>query len=1262
MTADAAAEMGGFVANSQEDPATPFWLQVLTAIADSYVNAQAEAEVAAAGSALMQIADGDALRHASAATRLIARDRIARACFTRYMSTNEEAALDSAIMVGLDAADDISTQFGAGSPITAVALTQVGHHLASRAVDRGNPRDIEQAIALLHKAQETGALPADYQIELFTSLGNALWARYSHSHDVQDLEQSIHIWEAARDEIPDDSPEWPGCLRNIGVMLAERFAITGERADIDRALDLLELAVGATSSGSSWLASRREALLKVLRTHFDTTNQPADLDRTAHLLETLAQDSDPPIRRRYLSQLARVLDDKITFFGGERSTLERCVDILEGLLAETPADDPQRPDYQAQLAMALHQLAEHTDGLDLTNRAAGLALQALEATAAASSARAAITRDLAAILRGRAKKTGSREDVDEAIRLLEQLDRPVRGTPGAYARLVSLGNALLLRYQLDGKAGDLDRAVRIMEEAVTYTLPQSPERLVALRNVTAALHIHHMATANTAVLERLTSVLQERHQAGDSAIDDWDAERLVGEYDATSDIGTLDAAISALKATMATATSGSEVSQLTLIHLGVALWKKYEHTGDLDLLNQAIRIYEDLLTGFLAESSLRPSALANLGLCLRDRYVRTANAADLNRAITTYREALASPSVPEPVRYEVYGNLGLALWDRYGATGNLHDLDNAITAIHARVALPVAHGRNDGNALTTLGLALRDRYVHSHDPEDLARAVRAHEEAFALTSPASPRHGTRLNNLGGTHYVRWLQDHDPADLDRAIQAFEQSSVMGAPGQVNRLRALANLAVALRHRYKRTRALADLDRAIGAAESAIAESPADLAELPQFLRALADALRTRYDQMGRRDDLQRAIRTYRDCCTQAQHAKADLDLALHIADRWCTWASGRGAWQEAAEAAELAVAAMIQLYHNQYGRADKEAWLASSRGIPALAAYAIAMTGNPGRAALMLESSRTLLLSEALQQDRADLNTLTMLGHGDLVNRYREATEHWTRLLAVAGQPLAEAARSMLSGLADASPETERFLTSWQHGEQLKAARAALDATIASVREIPGHEHFLQAPGIEDIQTAADSAPLIYLIAADHGGMALIVGGSAEHERERQVKLVQLPGLTAAETGRWVTALRTAHDRREDQLSWRGALDAITAHLWRAAIGPVTAALEGAASATLIPVGQLLMLPFHAAWTTDTSAPLGRRYAMDEITLSYAPNAVSLRAAVTAASRTASHKLLVIEEPRPTTRRPLPFAEAEAAAVAAQFAQHEHAAT
>jgi CHAT domain-containing protein len=90
------------------------------------------------------------------------------------------------------------------------------------------------------------------------------------------------------------------------------------------------------------------------------------------------------------------------------------------------------------------------------------------------------------------------------------------------------------------------------------------------------------------------------------------------------------------------------------------------------------------------------------------------------------------------------------------------------------------------------------------------------------------------------------------------------------------------------------------------------------------------------------------------------------------------------------------------------------------------------------------------------------------------------------------------------------------------------------------------------------------------------------------------------------------------------------------------------------------------LPLHAAWTEDPSRPTGRRYALDELTFTYAPNAQSLVAARAIADQFPdSHldSILAIDNPR----QDLPSSEREVTAAVKTFPcptvlRHEKATT
>jgi CHAT domain-containing protein len=179
------------------------------------------------------------------------------------------------------------------------------------------------------------------------------------------------------------------------------------------------------------------------------------------------------------------------------------------------------------------------------------------------------------------------------------------------------------------------------------------------------------------------------------------------------------------------------------------------------------------------------------------------------------------------------------------------------------------------------------------------------------------------------------------------------------------------------------------------------------------------------------------------------------------------------------------------------------------------------------------------------------------------------------------------------------------------------------------------------------------APLVYITPTGRGGLGIIVHETGDVDR------LFLPELT----------LDTLRDRTNSYLSayqarsyapgaWHAQLDDVTHWLWDAAMAPLIEVLGQGQRAVIVPFAHLGMLPLHAAWREDRAAPTGRRYALDELIVSYAPNARMLIAARQAATIPLS-SALVVEDPRPVSGSPLPNSKFEAEFVKRAIPLHTH---
>ncbi|HRA67616.1 MAG TPA: CHAT domain-containing protein, partial [Caldilinea sp.] len=427
------------------------------------------------------------------------------------------------------------------------------------------------------------------------------------------------------------------------------------------------------------------------------------------------------------------------------------------------------------------------------------------------------------------------------------------------------------------------------------------------------------------------------------------------------------------------------------------------------------------------------------------------------------------------------------------------------------------------------------------------------------------------------------------------------------------------------------------------------------------------LRTRFGRTGRMEELEEAIRRYRHACGLG--AIVAPQETLNASRNWGRWALRRASWPEVEEAYSQGLAAGRALQRRQLRRTDKESYLADMQEMAPAAAYAIARAGgSPARAAHTLELGRALLLGEALQLNRRDLDSLPAA----LKVAYDRALAERRHLEApdviVAGNRLAA----------------------------IEAADREFDAVIETIRTAESFTDFLADPTFAQIQSAAQDGPLVYLLASEAGGLALIVpGGAADQEQKPSfseklgfsagaVEAVWLDGLTEAQLrawlmgpaddpalGGWLGAYQAWLNERTPaaKTHWYDVMETTLRQAWDAALGPVVAALArygvpAESMVTLIPSGLLALLPLHAAWTEDPAArpagvagcaATGRTYVLDCFAVAYAPSATALRHAQGVAAQAGAGALLAVDEPQPVAAGDLPNSAAEVAAIAELFA-------
>lgn len=318
------------------------------------------------------------------------------------------------------------------------------------------------------------------------------------------------------------------------------------------------------------------------------------------------------------------------------------------------------------------------------------------------------------------------------------------------------------------------------------------------------------------------------------------------------------------------------------------------------------------------------------------------------------------------------------------------------------------------------------------------------------------------------------------------------------------------------------------------------------------------------------------------------------------------------WKYAVTAYTTALVATETLYQSCLLLDSKAAELKETADLPHRAAYALTRVGNLQTAVEVLEQGRARGLSESLDRDRTDLGKLKEQNE-TLYTQYKDITQQLRNLEAQ------QRDRMVSSDRHNITPEVLR--------NEANCLRQELTETIGQIREQPGYETFLTPPTYEDVQKAVTpDNPATYLLTTPAGSLALVITPDNIHP-------IWLNDFTNTQITSLLQPWFAAYDNsRSDRQTWLNTIDTTTRQLWDTLMGPIIQQLQekGIDRTILIPTGFLSLLPLHAAWTEDESKLTKRRYAFDDIHITYAPNAKSLTAAQVIAERVQSNSILAID--------------------------------
>ena len=638
-----------------------------------------------------------------------------------------------------------------------------------------------------------------------------------------------------------------------------------------------------------------------------------------------------------------------------------------------------------------------------------------------------------------------------------------------------------------------------------------------------------------------------------------------------------------------------------------------------DNLERAIAAYEQALQVTTREEFPEDWAAThtNLANAYANR-IRGEHADNLEQAIASCKlalQVLTHETSPEDWA-ATHTNLAIAYANRIQGE-RADNLECAIASyelalqVRTREEFPEQWARTQNNLANAYSKRIRGEQA-----DNLERAITTYEQALQVrTREEFPvQWATTQNNLANAYFER-IRGERANNLERAITAYEQALQVYTRDAfpADWARTQNNLASTYSNRIRGERA-DNLEQAITAYEQALQVCtrdafPADWAMTQNNLaRAYSNRIRGE-----RADNLERAISSYElalQVYTQNNFPKNCRQTARTLGSLYFEPKD----WINAVSAYETALSAAENLYQACIFLDGKVAELTETGDLPRCAAYALAQIGNLSQAAEILEQGRARGLSETLNRDRTNLDNLKAQNE-TLYTQYQEITQQLRTLEAQQRDLMTSIDRHSIT------PETLR--------DEATRLRQELTTTIDQIRQQPGYETFLTLPTFADAQKAATpDSPLIYLVTTSAGSLALSVTPDTTNH-------LWLDNFTDTELTEIIRTWFAAYNNvQSDRQAWYNTIEETTKKLWEPIMGPLVQKLQELSCdrITLIPTGYLNLLPLHAAWTKDLSSPTGRRYAFDDIHITYAPNAKSLTAAQSIANRVQVDSILAIDNP------------------------------
>ena len=619
-------------------------------------------------------------------------------------------------------------------------------------------------------------------------------------------------------------------------------------------------------------------------------------------------------------------------------------------------------------------------------------------------------------------------------------------------------------------------------------------------------------------------------------------------------------------------------------------------------------------------STSASKAAGEAGLAF-NRYLEYQQPEDLDIAIKLMGDALERTESYASELSSRQALFGRAMHERFRRDGTIEDLELAITFHWNAIRHTNSSNENIPVYFSGLGNALLDRGIILNNIEDIQQSVKT----LRIPVQINPDDCLHQHNLATALLNLLKNDERNDDLHNEVVKTRQLILRTAEkSDLHYLRYVASYAEALTQRAQFMHDAKDCALAISACNAALEHeyNSLSLKSIVYEQKGLAEL--TLYDLYGYEQDLFSAL----DSLQKATSLAADISpvMALNSARLWLFTAFTHTQWSEVTQAYEYLESVTESLVFNQLFRDQSESWLKDIQHLAAQAAFSYIKLNDPIKAVLALENGLARLLTHALKLETIDLKRLDDAGQHTLRSEYETLV-----------QKIQQLEKQSKDAVVD--PTTRQ------------AIKLKLSKVVESIRSVKGFSHFLLKPTKRDLEEAVALSPLFYIAETSHGGLGIYLKNT---QRGLTVNSSFLPNLTSTnvknlfhDTGGYYTVYKEWRLRskdREASNNWLQTLSSSCNWLSEHIISALPKDIFDNKNITLIPVGQLALLPWHVVIPNS-------------VMVGYAPNAQTLMKSYNLHQRltkASAETRAFISIESTTSNEPLKFAHFEASC-----AQHAH---